>query len=48
MKIHCTSHGFNVQVNNRDLPIYKHRTDPKSVDTLRIYNDVSLSRVTVA
>ncbi|XP_075872860.1 galectin-3b isoform X2 [Nelusetta ayraudi] len=47
IKIRCTSHGFNVQVNNRDLPTFKHRTDPKSINTLRIYNDVSLSWVNV-
>lgn len=47
IKIHCIGQGFQVQVNQRDLPTYRHRTDPRSIDTLRIYNDLLLSSVTV-
>lgn len=47
IKIQCTSQGFKVQVNNHDLPIFKHRTNPGSVDTLSIDNDLSLIDVFV-
>lgn len=48
LKINCTNHEFKVTVNNADLLTYRHRiTNLRSVNTLSIYNDLSLSKVDV-
>lgn len=48
LKIDCTNHEFKVSVNNVQLLTYRHRiTDLRSINTLSIYNDLSLSNVDV-
>lgn len=45
IRILCTSSEFKVAVNNRHLLEYKHRIrDLRSIKTVSIYNDVTLSK----
>lgn len=46
MKILCTISDFKVAVNNSHLLAYQHRIrDLRSIRTISIYNDLSLSAV---
>ncbi|XP_027130487.1 galectin-3b [Larimichthys crocea] len=45
MKILCTNREFKVAVNNSHLLTYQHRiTNLRSINSIRIYNDLTLSK----
>lgn len=48
MKILCTNSGFKVAVNNSHLLEFQHRIrDLRSINSIAMYCDLSLSRVTM-